>query len=181
MQLLQGLGLERGGLPLSRTTNKSLFAMVRSSYCGDKRSLVLAFDIGTTFSGVSYVLLDPGQVPEINSVIRYSSLTSTMVATPLYYSPSFPGQTLTSSKIPSTVWYDSNGKARSFGAEAALFETIDKAEAEGWSRLDWLARIANTRCHTDRKQVETKPRSKVTLQEASRRLCTYPPPRPHNH
>jgi len=47
--------------------------MVRPAYVGDKRSLVLAFDIGTTFSGVSYALLDPGQVPKINSVIRYAS------------------------------------------------------------------------------------------------------------
>jgi len=44
--------------------------MVRPAYAGDKRALVLAFDIGTTFSGVSYTLLDPGQVPHINSVIR---------------------------------------------------------------------------------------------------------------
>lgn len=44
--------------------------MVRPAYAGDKRALVLAFDIGTTFSGVSYVLLDPGQAPQINSVTR---------------------------------------------------------------------------------------------------------------
>jgi len=47
--------------------------MVRPAYAGDKRALVLAFDIGTTFSGVSYTLLDPGQVPHINSVTRYVS------------------------------------------------------------------------------------------------------------
>lgn len=58
----------------SRTTHVVLpFAMVRPEYVGDKRSLVLAFDIGTTFSGVSYVLLDPGQVPQINSVTRYGA------------------------------------------------------------------------------------------------------------
>lgn len=44
--------------------------MNRPAYAGNKRSLVLAFDIGTTFSGVSYALLDPGQVPQINSVLR---------------------------------------------------------------------------------------------------------------
>ncbi|KAF9650947.1 hypothetical protein BDM02DRAFT_3092037, partial [Thelephora ganbajun] len=88
-------------------------------YVGDKRSLVLAFDIGTTFSGVSYTLLDPGQVPLIKSVIR------------------FPGQTLANSKVPSTTWYDTSGKARAFGAEAILLETIDTAYAEGWTRLDW--------------------------------------------
>ena len=52
--------------------------MVRPPYSGEKRTLVLAFDIGTTFSGVSYVLLDPGQIPEINSVTRCAlPLTST--------------------------------------------------------------------------------------------------------
>lgn len=54
--------------------------MVRPAYVGDKRALVLAFDIGTTFSGISYVLLDPGQVPVINSVARYVSLL-TLVTT----------------------------------------------------------------------------------------------------
>jgi len=44
--------------------------MARDVYAGDRRTLVLAFDIGTTFSGISYVLLDPGQVPKINSVAR---------------------------------------------------------------------------------------------------------------
>jgi len=44
--------------------------MARGAYAGDKRTLVLAFDIGTTFSGISYALLDPGQVPKINSVAR---------------------------------------------------------------------------------------------------------------
>lgn len=45
--------------------------MVRPAYVGDKRALVLALDIGTTFSGVSYTLLDPGEVPQIKSVARY--------------------------------------------------------------------------------------------------------------
>ena len=43
----------------------------RSPYKGTSRKLVLAFDIGTTYSGVSYALLDPGLVPEIKSVGRY--------------------------------------------------------------------------------------------------------------
>ena len=47
--------------------------MVRKAYVGDKRTLVLAFDIGTTFSGISYALLDPGDVPTIKSVARLVS------------------------------------------------------------------------------------------------------------
>jgi hypothetical protein len=64
----------------------------RSVYRGARRKLVLAFDVGTTYSGISYryilhchavnrvviqvadacldSLLDPGQVPEIKGVTR---------------------------------------------------------------------------------------------------------------
>ena len=34
------------------------------------RKLVLAFDVGTTYSGVSYSILDPGEIPEIHGVTR---------------------------------------------------------------------------------------------------------------
>ena len=113
--------------------------MVRPAYSGDKRTLALAFDIGTTFSGISYVLLDPDQVPEIKSVTRCASplISETMGMFPLKASLRFPGQTVTSSKIPSTIWYDSSGRARSFGAEATLLDTVDKAETNGWTKLDW--------------------------------------------
>jgi hypothetical protein len=39
-------------------------------YKGESRKLVLAFDIGTTYSGVCYAFLDPGLVPETKGVIR---------------------------------------------------------------------------------------------------------------
>jgi hypothetical protein len=42
----------------------------RPPYRGPKRRLVLAFDLGTTYSGASYVLLDPGKSPVIHSVTR---------------------------------------------------------------------------------------------------------------
>ena len=44
--------------------------MTRTPYNGTVRKLVLAFDIGTTYSGVAYAFLDPGQVPQINSVTK---------------------------------------------------------------------------------------------------------------
>ena len=34
--------------------------------------MVLVFDIGVDYSGVSYALLDPGFVPQIKSVTKYS-------------------------------------------------------------------------------------------------------------
>ena len=42
----------------------------RAPYSGRSRKLVVALDIGTTFSGAAYILLDPGEVPQIESVIR---------------------------------------------------------------------------------------------------------------
>lgn len=42
----------------------------RTTYAGLSRKLVVALDIGTTFSGASYAFLDPGEVPEIRSVTR---------------------------------------------------------------------------------------------------------------
>ena len=42
----------------------------RAKYTGPSRKLVVALDIGTTFSGAAYALLDPGEVPQIKSVTR---------------------------------------------------------------------------------------------------------------
>ena len=42
----------------------------RSRYPGRSRKLVIAFDIGTSFSGAAYALLEPGEVPRIRSVKR---------------------------------------------------------------------------------------------------------------
>lgn len=39
-------------------------------YGGYVRKLVLAFDVGTTFSGIGYAILDPGEVPQIQAVTR---------------------------------------------------------------------------------------------------------------
>jgi hypothetical protein len=42
----------------------------RKPYSGNTRSLVLAFDVGTTFSGVSYAILEPNEIPKIHGVTR---------------------------------------------------------------------------------------------------------------
>ena len=44
--------------------------IVRAPYCGPSRKLVVALDIGTTFSGAAYALLEPGQIPETQFVTR---------------------------------------------------------------------------------------------------------------
>lgn len=52
------------------TLHCSLRVMARELYSGTSRKLVLAFDIGTEYSGAAYAFLDPGEVPEIGSVTK---------------------------------------------------------------------------------------------------------------
>ena len=42
----------------------------RKPYAGPRRNLVVGIDVGMTFSGVSYSILDPGVVPVIQGVNR---------------------------------------------------------------------------------------------------------------
>lgn len=44
---------------------------MRKPYSGPTRALVIALDVGTTFSGVSYAILEPGEVAKIHGVTRY--------------------------------------------------------------------------------------------------------------
>ena len=44
---------------------------IRKPYNGPKKALAIALDVGTTFSGVSYAILDPGEIPKIYEVTRY--------------------------------------------------------------------------------------------------------------
>jgi len=44
----------------------------RKPYNGPKKALAIALDVGTTFSGVSYAVLDPGEIPKIYEVTRYA-------------------------------------------------------------------------------------------------------------
>ncbi|KAK0222693.1 hypothetical protein EDD85DRAFT_959951 [Armillaria nabsnona] len=88
----------------------------REAYNGSRRKLAIAFDLGTTFSGISYSVLDPGNVPEIKGVTR------------------FPSQEHVGSdaKIPTIIYYDQEGKVRAVGAEALKQNIIEQAEDEGW-------------------------------------------------
>ncbi|PBK62372.1 hypothetical protein ARMSODRAFT_604136 [Armillaria solidipes] len=89
----------------------------RKPYSGRHRKLVLSFDLGTTFSGISYSILDPGVVPEINGVTR------------------FPFQDAGSdAKIPTIMFYDALGKLRAVGAETQHPLTEETAQAEGWTK-----------------------------------------------
>ena len=46
----------------------------RARYSGSSRKLIVALDIGTTFSGAAYAFLDPGEIPQIRSVTRQALL-----------------------------------------------------------------------------------------------------------
>ncbi|KAF9523699.1 hypothetical protein CPB83DRAFT_862504 [Crepidotus variabilis] len=94
----------------------------RTPYAGTRRKLVLAFDIGTTFSGVSYSILDPGQIPIIKGVTE------------------FPGQEATSAacKAPTIIYYDQEGKVKAVGAEALQDGIYERALEDNWTKAEWF-------------------------------------------
>ncbi|KLO12783.1 hypothetical protein SCHPADRAFT_940956 [Schizopora paradoxa] len=89
-------------------------------HTGSHPELVIAIDIGTTYSGVSYTILRPGEVPDIGSVMEFSN------------------QSLHQAKIPTVLCYDSNGKLLGVGpqtSDEALEDTDVDAE---WKRLKYI-------------------------------------------
>ncbi|KAL0063217.1 hypothetical protein AAF712_009915 [Marasmius tenuissimus] len=89
---------------------------------GHVQGLVLAIDIGTTFSGISYAFLKPKTVPEIQAVTR------------------FPAQEHVGgdAKIPSVLYYDRKGNVKAVGAEAQLGENIEQAQRQDWIKAEWF-------------------------------------------
>ncbi|KAF8152735.1 hypothetical protein BJ912DRAFT_1115639 [Pholiota molesta] len=92
----------------------------RTAYQGSRRKLVLAFDVGTTYSGISYSILNPGEVPEIKGVTR------------------FPAQERTSgaSKIPTVIYYDCSGAVQAIGAEATREGIQEEVEEKQWIKTE---------------------------------------------
>ncbi|PPQ94461.1 hypothetical protein CVT25_000853, partial [Psilocybe cyanescens] len=86
----------------------------RQPYSGTQRKLVLAFDLGTTFSGISYSILDPGEVAEI---------TRDRVGG--------------DSKIPTIIYCDKHGEVRAVGAEAKREGIEADAEDKEWTKAEW--------------------------------------------
>ncbi|KAG6332938.1 hypothetical protein ID866_6154 [Astraeus odoratus] len=93
----------------------------RPPYEGAARKLVLAFDVGTTYSGISYSILDPGEPPVICDVTRFPSTEHVGG----------------NSKIPTIIYYDNDGIARAFGGEALQEAIIEKADEEEWVKAEW--------------------------------------------
>ncbi|KAJ2932548.1 hypothetical protein H1R20_g4563, partial [Candolleomyces eurysporus] len=82
----------------------------RAAHGGFSRKLVIAFDIGTTFSGISYRSKALQAQEQING----------------------------SSKIPTVLYYGSDGKVRAVGAEAISEGIYEQAEDEGWVKVEWF-------------------------------------------
>ncbi|KIK15003.1 hypothetical protein PISMIDRAFT_641667 [Pisolithus microcarpus 441] len=94
--------------------------LARSPYTGESRRLVIAFDIGTTHSGVSYSILTPGEIPEIFPVKR------------------FPHQGVVGDncKIPTVIYYDKQGKVCATGIDD--LEDFEPDEVENWTKVQWF-------------------------------------------
>ncbi|KAG8215047.1 hypothetical protein J3R82DRAFT_8456 [Butyriboletus roseoflavus] len=91
----------------------------RKPYTGLTRQLVLAFDIGTTYSDISYSILQPGEIPQPQGVTKY------------------PGQgQVGDCKLPSIMYYDHVGDLKAVGYEALKDELVEVALTEGWVKLE---------------------------------------------
>ncbi|KAM6489451.1 hypothetical protein JOM56_015084 [Amanita muscaria] len=99
-------------------------------YTGKEKLLVIGIDVGTTLSGVSYALLEPGKVPRIQPVTR------------------FFGQREENgkSKVRSVVFYDQDGNVIAAGPEADpevnASEIEDIRQAECFKLHLWPNRLA---------------------------------------
>ncbi|KAL4243239.1 hypothetical protein ABKN59_000920 [Abortiporus biennis] len=89
-------------------------------YTGTSRRLVLAFDVGTTFSAVAYCVLGPGIEPQIQTINRY------------------PGQGNGDCKIPTVLYYTQKGKIRAVGAEAMTNTMRLMEEDEELMFVEWF-------------------------------------------
>ncbi|KAJ6458053.1 hypothetical protein C8R47DRAFT_1163706 [Mycena vitilis] len=103
----------------------------RKPYSGP-RALVFGIDVGTTFSGLSYSILEPGQTPVIRPITR------------------FPGQQDVGgdSKVPTSIFYDREGIIRAEGAETMRPQCRDEAQDKGWELAQWYVWVSlqhNTR------------------------------------
>ncbi|KAJ7059084.1 hypothetical protein C8F01DRAFT_1370694 [Mycena amicta] len=107
-------------LSLSLSLSESMAQ--RTAFTGLKKKLVIGIDLGTTFSGISYCLLEPNVIPKILPVTR------------------FPAQSRVAGdcKVPSVILYDMDGKPRALGAETADDDVKRTAQEEGWQKAAWF-------------------------------------------
>uniref|UniRef100_A0A8H7Y9N2 Protein kinase domain-containing protein n=1 Tax=Psilocybe cubensis TaxID=181762 RepID=A0A8H7Y9N2_PSICU len=119
------------GLPNSQGTYETMFRfesfalslppVERIKIIPNKR-LVLAFDIGISYSSISYSIIEDNQMSEIKGV--------TIISDRDQLSGSF--------KVPTTIYYDEFGELRAIGAETMSEEVIKVAESNGWRKVKWF-------------------------------------------
>ncbi|OBZ72247.1 hypothetical protein A0H81_07926 [Grifola frondosa] len=114
----------------------------RKPYIGTARSLVLALDVGTTFSGVSYAILEPGEVPKIHGVTRARRWKS---------------------KIPSIMYYDKLGHMVAAGAEAENASIVAEAEDENWVKAELSACAPRMKLKMNGMRLAPLPRHKTAV------------------
>ncbi|PPQ89040.1 hypothetical protein CVT25_006718 [Psilocybe cyanescens] len=122
----------------------------RQPYSSTQRKLVLAFDVGTTFSGISYRLvghlllnlsselwvllcsiLNLGEVAKIRSVTR--SIHKALKRR--FHAQHCAGG---GSKIPTVIYYDKHGEVRAVGAKARQKGIEADAEDKEWTKAEWF-------------------------------------------
>ena len=127
----------------------------RQPYADRSRKLVLAYDVGTTFSGASYwyaistiscLSSDVGAVQSTwprasscgtacNQVASYKRHIKRNVMT---YDPiRYPGQVGGDAKIPTILYYDKSGDVRAAGAETSTDKNQAEAAKNGWTKAEW--------------------------------------------
>ena len=135
----------------------------RAAYEGGRRKIILGFDVGTTYSGISYrqvdnlnhyvglrmtlilkshSILDPSQMPGIKGVTKCDISTfNVTVSSNLCRLTRFPAQETISgaSKIPTIIYYDKNGQVKAVGAEATKDGIYETAMDQGWIKAEWCA------------------------------------------
>ncbi|KAL5485834.1 hypothetical protein ACEPAI_6876 [Sanghuangporus weigelae] len=115
-------------------------------YKGHHKELIIGIDVGTTFSGVCYAFLRPGEIPQIHSVTRFTDQTSG------------------DSKIPSIMYYDKGMEMKAAGATAATEDTDVEAECEGWLKVQYFKmhmRPAGRTIDTKGLEISPLPQSKT--------------------
>ncbi|KAH8117839.1 hypothetical protein DFH11DRAFT_1503934 [Phellopilus nigrolimitatus] len=95
-------------------TSASIRLLRRQPYNGSQIGIVIGIDVGTTFSGVSYAVLRPGEVPEVQPVTRFS------------------GQSVGAGKIPSIIYYDDDLTIKAIGASTVIDSVVSDADYYGW-------------------------------------------------
>lgn len=71
-------------------------------------------------------ILDPGRVPKVEGVTRFPSHEE--------------GRILSLSKVPSVLYYDSEGNLKAVGAETLAESVKQAAHDEQWTKVEWYVR-----------------------------------------